>query len=112
MGGGAGPGEGWEEAGGVDAGVLSESFLLGASTIADGAEIELGMVYNTAIGGEDLIFRYGLGTGELVTGFVQYSAAAGAAAVPEPASVLLIVGCAALAGGLVHKRGPVARPES
>jgi hypothetical protein len=103
--GGAGAGEGWEEAGGVDAGLLSESFLLGSSTLEDGAEVDLGMLYNTVIGGEDLVFRYGLESGELVTGFVDYVSAGGAAAVPEPASFCLIVGCAALAGGLIRNRG-------
>jgi len=158
---GNGTGNGWEEAGGVGTGILSESFLTGNSSVTHGANVSLGQAFNTT-GPQDLVFRYavvpeapltadfdadgdadgsdflrwqrGLGTtgagatqsvgnadgdmdvdgadlaiwksqfgggafsgpGVLQTGFVRY-VTAGAAAVPEPSTLVLVgVGIAAL----------------
>jgi hypothetical protein len=55
---GNGSGNGWEEAGGAGAGVLSESYLTGNSTVAGNATVNLGQAYNTAIGAHDLQFQY------------------------------------------------------
>ena len=53
-GGTSGVGDGWEEAGGLSAQVLSELFLQGGSAIAEGANISLGAPFS--VGGEqDLV---------------------------------------------------------
>jgi hypothetical protein len=54
---GNGSGNGWEEAGGASANVLSESFLTGNSTVANNATVGLGAAFNTA-GAHDLVFQY------------------------------------------------------
>lgn len=54
---GNGSGNGWEEAGGIAAGVLSESFLTGSSSVGALATVNLGAAFNTA-GAQDLVFRY------------------------------------------------------
>jgi hypothetical protein len=54
---GNGSGNGWEEAGGSSAKILSESFLAGNSGVATGASIGLGTAYQTG-GAHDLVFRY------------------------------------------------------
>jgi hypothetical protein len=54
---GNGSGNGWEEAGGSSTGVLSESFLTGNSSAANGSTINLGAAFNTA-GAQDLLFAY------------------------------------------------------
>jgi len=55
---GNGTGNGWEQAGGADSGVISESYLTGNSAVANGATIGLGAAFNAA-GAQDLVFRYG-----------------------------------------------------
>jgi hypothetical protein len=55
---GNGSGNGWEQFGGSDAGVIGESFLTGNSSLANLATIGLGNAFNTG-GTRDLVFRYG-----------------------------------------------------
>jgi hypothetical protein len=55
---GNGSGNGWEESGGSSAGVLSESYLTGTSSIVNSANIGLGAGFLTG-GAQDLVFRYG-----------------------------------------------------
>jgi hypothetical protein len=38
--------------------LLSESFLIGSSTVANGANVSLGPAFNTVVGAHDLVFRY------------------------------------------------------
>jgi hypothetical protein len=54
---GNGSGNGWEEAGASAAGVLSESFLTGSSSVGAAATVNLGAAFNT-VGAQDLVFRY------------------------------------------------------
>jgi hypothetical protein len=54
---GNGSGNGWEESGGSSASVLSESFLIGNSAVANNASVSLGPAFNTA-GAHDLVFQY------------------------------------------------------
>jgi PEP-CTERM motif-containing protein len=60
---GDGSGNGWEQAGGSDPGVLAESYLMGNSNLADQAEISLGAAFDTGAGSQDLVFRYGVVAG-------------------------------------------------
>jgi hypothetical protein len=87
---------GWTEAGGSDANILSELLLdVAGTTIMPGQSISLGTAYNTVIGGQDLAFSYGRPGSGLFVGGVTYVNAA--AAVPEPASLMLVaLGVAAL----------------
>jgi hypothetical protein len=55
---GNGSGNGWEQFGGSDAGVIGESYLTGNSSVANNATIGLGNAYNVA-GARDLVFKYG-----------------------------------------------------
>jgi hypothetical protein len=55
---GNGTGNGWEEAGGSSAGILSESYLTNNSSMANATTVSLGQAYNTAIGAHDLVFKY------------------------------------------------------
>jgi hypothetical protein len=57
--GGTGAGDGWEEGGNLDDGILSESFLSGQSVLQPGAIVSLGLGYDSVQDAEDLIFRYG-----------------------------------------------------
>jgi hypothetical protein len=75
-GGAPGTGNGWEEAGGIGTHQLIESYLLGSSTISDGASIPLGSVFDFDKLGvqQDLQFGYheaGSG-GFLRVGNVEY----------------------------------------
>jgi hypothetical protein len=54
---GNGTGNGWEEAGGVGVGVLSESYLAGNSSLANAGTLNLGAAFNTAKA-HDLVFQY------------------------------------------------------
>lgn len=54
---GNGSGNGWEEAGGSDEGVLGESYLTGNSLVADQAAVSLGALYDTN-DPQDLAFAY------------------------------------------------------
>ena len=98
---GDGTGNGWEQAGGSDGGVLSESYLTGNSLVSNGASIGLGAAFNPG-SPQNLEFRYAVvpddgmgefsGPGVLTRGFVRYvtSDAGAGSAVPEPSSVLLV----------------------
>jgi hypothetical protein len=57
--GGTGAGDGWEEGGNLDDGVLSESYLTGQSVLQPGASVSLGLGYDSIQDAEDLVFRYG-----------------------------------------------------
>jgi hypothetical protein len=55
---GNGTGNGWEKAGGSNAGVLAESYLTGNSAVVNTANISLGTAFN--VGGAQLLqFKYG-----------------------------------------------------
>jgi hypothetical protein len=54
---GNGTGNGWEEAGGSSANILSESYLTGNSSVSNNGSVSLGPAFNTA-GAHDLVFRY------------------------------------------------------
>lgn len=54
---GNGSGNGWEEAGGSGAAILSEGFLTGSSSVATNASISLGAAFNAA-SAQDLVFKY------------------------------------------------------
>ena len=56
---GNGTGNGWEQAGGSDAGVISESYLTGNSAVSNSASIAMGTAFNLA-GAHDLVFKYGV----------------------------------------------------
>jgi hypothetical protein len=69
-------GNGWEEAGGIGAGQLIESYLLGDSTIADGTTISLGSAFDFDKPGveQNLTFGYHLAGDDpfLSVGTVEY----------------------------------------
>jgi hypothetical protein len=54
---GNGAGNGWEQFGGSDAGVIGESYLTGSSSLANSTSINLGNAFNAA-GTRDLVFKY------------------------------------------------------
>jgi hypothetical protein len=56
---GNGMGNGWEQFGGSDAGVIGESYLTGNSSVANAATISLGNAFNVG-GTRDLVFKYGV----------------------------------------------------
>jgi hypothetical protein len=86
----AGPGDGWDEAGGVSSNLLTELFLNGATTIAPGAQVALGNAFVTG-GAQDLTFRLARQGGNLALGTVEYVTTGPAAAVPEPASSITLL---------------------
>jgi hypothetical protein len=55
---GNGTGNGWEQFGGSDAGVIGESYLTGNSSVANNTTIGLGNAFNVG-GTRDLVFKYG-----------------------------------------------------
>jgi hypothetical protein len=64
--------QGWDEAGGADANILSEIHLQGSSMVSSGGILSLGSAFNTAMA-QDLVFSLGLpGSENLVRGIVQY----------------------------------------
>ncbi len=67
-----GSGNGWEEGGSSGAQGLAEAYLLGNSTIAAGAQINLGNAYNYNVNAQDLVFRYRSDTGQSFFGDVEY----------------------------------------
>ena len=56
---GNGSGNGWEQFGGSDSGVVGESFLTGNSSVANSGSIPLGAAFNVG-GAHNLEFRYGV----------------------------------------------------
>jgi hypothetical protein len=80
---------GWEEGGAVSPNFLGEAMLVGDSTIAAGASIELGTIYTGPAEG-DLEFEFRDADGTLLPAIVSYVGAAAAAAVPEPSSLVLV----------------------
>jgi len=56
---GNGTGNGWEQAGGSDAGVVGESYLTNNSGVSNSATIGLGAAYNASVNAQDLVFQYG-----------------------------------------------------
>lgn len=64
-------GEGWEEAGASDSGVLAEVNLLSMSTLDSGERLGLGHAFATG-GTQDLAFRYTTPEGEIRRGVVNY----------------------------------------
>jgi hypothetical protein len=108
---GNGTGNGWEQAGGSNSGVLGESYLTGNSVLANGANINIGAAFNVG-SPQNLEFRYAVvpddgmggfnGPGTFVRGFVRYvtSGSGTIAGVPEPSTVLLVgIGMGSLAFG-------------
>ncbi|HEX2474849.1 MAG TPA: hypothetical protein VHK01_08890, partial [Lacipirellulaceae bacterium] len=69
---GAGIGQSWDEAGGSDAGTLGEAYLQSASTLAGSGSVSIGNAYNNGINGEDLVLRFRLPSGLVLTGNVEY----------------------------------------
>ncbi|MCA9186630.1 MAG: LamG domain-containing protein, partial [Planctomycetales bacterium] len=65
-------GNGWEELGTPSANDLAEAFLQGSSTIAQNAEVGLGLAYNPQSDPRDIVFRYQLASGAMVDGNVEY----------------------------------------
>jgi len=55
---GNGSGNGWEQAGGSSSSIVSESYLLGSSSLANEAALNLGAAF-TIGGAQNLAFRYG-----------------------------------------------------
>ncbi|MCO6043120.1 PEP-CTERM sorting domain-containing protein [Aeoliella sp. ICT_H6.2] len=71
---GDGSGNGWEELGNLGDDKLSEFFLDGQSTLADGASVSLGRIFDTSGGvQEDITFQYSLGS-SLINGIVEFAA--------------------------------------
>jgi hypothetical protein len=85
----------WEEGGAVSANYLGEVVLVGESTIAAGASIDLGAIWDKQGGpagsSEDWKFSFRTAEGDIISGVVTYvSALATTSAVPEPSSILLL----------------------
>ena len=104
----AGPGDSWDEAGGVSASQLAELFLNNASTLGAGESVSIGNAFDTSVlgaGVEDgeLLFQYGIEGGGLALGKVSFVSGA-IVAIPEPAtlSLLALMGAGVLA---VRRRG-------
>lgn len=78
---------------GGSAGLLNETNLLNETTLAAvTGELSLGNAFDTSVGAQDLLFRFGtVDDGEIRTGRVTYvSSASAAAAVPEPTAMVLL----------------------
>ncbi len=72
---GFGTGESWDEGGGSDANLLTEAFLLGGSGFADTDSAILGTAFDPSVFGAsdgDLVFSFGLESGALIQGVVEY----------------------------------------
>jgi hypothetical protein len=67
-----GSGNGWEEGGGVNPGVLAEAYLLGSSATTPGETVSLGNAYDTAVDARDLEFRYRAASGQNFFGEIIY----------------------------------------
>ncbi len=100
--GNSGPGSGWEEEGAVSENFLGETFLLGDSTIAAGASIDLGVIFDQQPGNpalsEDWVFSFRIADGTILPGVASYvSGVAAASAVPEPTTSTLALAALCLA---------------
>jgi hypothetical protein len=73
---GSGTGNGWEELGNLDDGILAEAYLQNASTLTAGDSISLGNAFSIG-GSQDVLFRYRTTGGEFVDAPVQYIASPG-----------------------------------
>jgi hypothetical protein len=92
LGGSAGTGDSWDEAGGISSNVLAEFFVNGSTTIAPGGMIPLGNAFTTGAAG-DLVFKVGkVGEGQLSEANVVYVTTGPVSAVPEPTMIALIGG--------------------
>jgi hypothetical protein len=88
-------GQGWDEAGGSNDGILSEANLTGSLTLDQNESVSLGNAFRTLTNGgtqgaQNLRFFIGLTNGSVLRGTVTYAASAAASAVPEPASIALL----------------------
>lgn len=81
------PGNSWETLIGSNKQLL-EFYLTGSSTFASRS---IGAGYNPSIDARDLSFTYTSSDGRQLTGIVQYVTGAGAAAVPEPTTLTLLI---------------------
>jgi hypothetical protein len=70
---GNGSGNGWEAAAGSTDNELTEWFLTGSSTIAPGAQVNLGNAFDEVMNVQDLVFKYTTADGQLVSGKVAYT---------------------------------------
>ncbi len=71
-GGTSGTGDGWEEGGGASANGVGELFLLGSSQLANNQRVSLGNLFRPSGGTRDLTMRYGLESGLLLYGYVDF----------------------------------------
>jgi hypothetical protein len=95
---------GWIEAGGSSASQIGELRLTDATVLAPGAEINLGAVYNNAIGDNNIVFNVSSGQSPaLGLGSVVYVSGA-ATAVPEPASMVMSLGALSALACLRRRR--------
>jgi len=71
---GNGTGNGWEQDASSGANQILESYLLGESTLINGAtgSIPLGNLYKISGGFEDLVFQYRAGFSAIITGNIEY----------------------------------------
>ncbi len=69
---GSGVGESWDEAGGSDEEILSEIYFHGSSNLADQVALSLGNAFDRSAGQKDVTFSYGLTSGGLIPGLVEY----------------------------------------
>jgi alpha-L-arabinofuranosidase/glucose/arabinose dehydrogenase len=74
---GSGEGESWDELGSPDTQEVAELFLLGGSTLASSASLDLGRLYDPSVVGTrhdgDLVFQYALqGENQLRQGVITY----------------------------------------
>ena len=107
FGGSGGGGLGWLEGGGSRANDVSEARLVGSTSVVSGSSLSLGNLYDTSVDAQDLQFRYSTDHGVIV-GLVDYVNAPGALVasgqVPEPHSLLLVLGFAAAWQMVVNRR--------
>jgi hypothetical protein len=97
VGGSAGPGDSWDEAGGISDNLLVELFLNGETNLSANEQVSLGNAFRVG-GAQDLTFKFGIkGEGALTLGLIQYVTTGPASAVPEPAALgLAMVAAAAI----------------
>jgi hypothetical protein len=68
---GNGTGNGWEQLGNLDSGIVAEAYLQGSSTLATGGSASLGSLF-TVGGAQDLAFRYRTASGAFIDAVVEY----------------------------------------